>query len=70
MHTMNPRSPMPPMFAPCRDGKGILQDHDAEGWLLNPAGRKIVAQCERHALEVLREYWEITGERWTFQEET
>ena len=50
----------------CRDGHGRDTGHQAEGWLLSPEGRRIVAQCQQHATDAIREYLAL-GEVWTFE---
>ncbi len=50
----------------CTDGQGRSTLHNAEGWLRSPGGELVVAQCKRHALEVIDEYDERLGELWTF----
>lgn len=46
---------------------GHKQDHDAEGWLVSPEGKRIVAKCAKHARIVIDEYREKLGENWTFE---
>jgi len=50
----------------CRDGMGHLGNHDADGILYEPDGRKIGHMCQAHAAEVIDEYREKLGEVWTF----
>ena len=51
----------------CTNGAGYTENHDAEGWLVSPEGKRIVRQCESHATEVMNEYAEKLGETWTFE---
>lgn len=53
----------------CTDGLGFTQNHDAEGWLVSPRGRRIVAMCRRHADAVITEYDRKICETWTFEAE-
>ena len=56
-------------FGSCIDGKGIVRDHFAEGWLRAPDGRKISPMCRHHAQEVIDEYQAKLGETWAFDSE-
>lgn len=46
---------------------GLRQDHQAEGWLCSPEGRRIVATCRAHAEIVIAEYREKLNQTWTFE---
>lgn len=59
------------MYQNCTDGQGIRQDHIAEGWIVQPDGKRNPGgtMCRKHAQEVIDEYQEKLGENWTFEME-
>jgi hypothetical protein len=57
---------MKEQFGSCIDGKGIVQSHFAEGWIISPQGKPIAPMCADHAKEVIDEYREKLGVVWTF----
>jgi hypothetical protein len=52
----------------CTDGQGVLTKHQAEGWIVSPAGKRIARQCRDCADLVITEYREKLGQEWSFQE--
>ncbi len=52
----------------CTNGLGYTQSHEAEGWLVEPRGRRIVAMCRADATVVITEYAAKLSETWTFEE--
>ena len=52
----------------CTDGRGVVTDHAAEGWLMAPEGRRIQAMCRFHALACVEEYATRLDETWTFDD--
>jgi hypothetical protein len=48
---------------------GFATNHPADGWLVSPEGRRIVATCRRYAETVIAEYHAKLGEQWTFEPE-
>lgn len=57
----------PTMRPACTNGLGYREDHEAEGWIISPEGRPIIAMCRRQAEKVINEYREKLGEEWTFR---
>lgn len=55
------------MLPACRDGAGEVTSHEAEGWLVSPEGRRIVAQCQLHAQTAIHAYFIALGEVWTYE---
>ncbi len=51
----------------CTDGQGYRTAHPAEGWLCAPDGRRVTAQCRKHAEEIILEYQRYLNEAWTFR---
>lgn len=51
----------------CSNKQGTPGDHDAEGWLLSPEGKKITHQCERCAEEIIKEYKDKMNWEWSFK---
>lgn len=56
-----------PYAVNCTDGKGILQSHLAEGYIISPTGRRIGAMCRSCAQVVIEEYQTKLGQTWTFE---
>jgi hypothetical protein len=44
------------------------ENHLAEGWLISPEGKPIMAMCRQCAKPVIAEYRDKIGEEWTFRE--
>ena len=58
------------MNTPCINGQGYREDHEADGWIVSPEGRRISPMCRQQAREVIAEYAMKLGEAWTFEEPT
>jgi len=55
-------------YLKCHSGvTGLPLDHEAEGWIVSPEGRRISAMCSEHAHEVIGEYRDKLSEEWTFE---
>jgi hypothetical protein len=56
------------VYTPCHNGRtGLPENHLAEGWLLSPEGKPILAMCRQCAALVIAEYRDKLGEEWTFR---